>query len=359
MPNLLQKASIVLTPTAYNDGEALCIKPDDGSGDFDFSRNSAATRVNAQGLVENVQILSSNLVQNGDFSEEGSEEISNGSFSQEGVEKVTNGNFDTDSNWNKGTGVTISNGSANFTGVPNANINQNAGLTTGKTYKIVFTISNYVSGNIDYNVGGATRQGEISGNGTYTDYVVSSTGQLLYFQSDQILGFTGSIDNVSVKEVGQDWDFGGDWELVNGTAEILTSTNSFLVQSNVVDLSVKNYKLQYEVITTNGSNFRLAGGNSAFGTITLDSATIGVKTIYLTSNGTARNLQFNQNSFRCSIDNISVKEVGQNWTIEDTWTIGKGVADGNGATGAAEEFTPNNSAGGIVEGDKVTLSVDI
>ena len=40
-------------------------------GDFDFSRNSAATRVNAQGLVENVQILSSNLVQNGDFSEEG------------------------------------------------------------------------------------------------------------------------------------------------------------------------------------------------------------------------------------------------------------------------------------------------
>ena len=36
-----------------------------------FSRNSAATRVNAQGLVENVQILSSNLVQNGDFSEEG------------------------------------------------------------------------------------------------------------------------------------------------------------------------------------------------------------------------------------------------------------------------------------------------
>ena len=84
MSNLLDLASIVLTPTAYNNGEALCIKPDDGSGDFDFSRNSAATRVNAQGLVENVQILSSNLVQNGDFSEEGAEEVSNGSFSQEG-----------------------------------------------------------------------------------------------------------------------------------------------------------------------------------------------------------------------------------------------------------------------------------
>ena len=99
MSNLLDKASIILTPTAYNNGEALCVKPSDGSGDFDFSRNSAATRVNAQGLVENVQILSSNLVQNGDFSEEGAEEVSNGSFSQEGIELITNGNFDTDSDW--------------------------------------------------------------------------------------------------------------------------------------------------------------------------------------------------------------------------------------------------------------------
>ena len=93
MSNLLDKASIILTPTAYNNGEALCVKPSDGSGDFDFSRNSAATRVNAQGLVENVQILSSNLVQNGSFSEEGVQEVSNGSFSQEGAELVTNGDF--------------------------------------------------------------------------------------------------------------------------------------------------------------------------------------------------------------------------------------------------------------------------
>ena len=68
MSNLLDKASIILTPTAYNNGKQRdVVKPSDGSGDFDFSRNSAATRVNAQGLVENVQILSSNLVQNGDF----------------------------------------------------------------------------------------------------------------------------------------------------------------------------------------------------------------------------------------------------------------------------------------------------
>ena len=37
------------------------------AGDFDFTRGSSATRVNEQGLIEDVQILSGNLVQNGDF----------------------------------------------------------------------------------------------------------------------------------------------------------------------------------------------------------------------------------------------------------------------------------------------------
>jgi len=50
-------------------------------GDFDFTRNSSATRVNSQGLIEDVQILSSNLVQNGDFSQEGAELVTNGDFS--------------------------------------------------------------------------------------------------------------------------------------------------------------------------------------------------------------------------------------------------------------------------------------
>ena len=54
MANLLDSASILLTPTATNNGSILAIQPSDGSGDMSFSRNSAATRVNAQGLVENV-----------------------------------------------------------------------------------------------------------------------------------------------------------------------------------------------------------------------------------------------------------------------------------------------------------------
>ena len=295
MSNLLDKSSIVLTPTAYDNSKVLCVKPSDGSGDFDFSRNSAATRVNAQGLVENVQILSSNLVQNGDFSEQGAEQI-------------TNGDFATDSDWGK-VNATISGGKGNLDSTSGTSLLFQSALVIGKTYKATLEVSNYNGlGTCALIISTGVIQQEFTSNGVKEFYFThGGSNTNLTFRATS--GGVFSITNISVKEVGQNWTFGGDWELVNGTAEIQSSTNSFLVQSNVVDLSVKTYKLQYEVVTTNGSNFRLAGGSSAFGTITLDSATIGVKTAYLTSNGTSRNLQFNQNAFRGSVTNISIIEI--------------------------------------------------
>ena len=56
MSNLLEKASIILTPTAYNTSEVLCVKPSDGTGDFDFSRATEATRINSVGLIETIGI---------------------------------------------------------------------------------------------------------------------------------------------------------------------------------------------------------------------------------------------------------------------------------------------------------------
>ena len=404
-------------------------------GDFDFTRNSSATRVNSQGLIEDVQILSSNLV-------------SNGGFSQEGSQLVTNGDFATDSNWNKGANWSIEDNKLVGSNADTSTY-QGVGIQVNKSYKIQFTVIDYVSGSVRPLLNGLPNVDgtNVSSNGTYTQYLQSNSGSNGNFTIKGVF-FNGSVTNVSVKEVGQDWtlgtgwsigankaiatdaafgaqivddttlvankkykvtfdisdyvkgnvrvgvgnvfssevssngsftfiitssntnafkaqtraggsgttlsisniklieitsdtnlprinyegfsyqdslgselvvngdfsngetnwDFGGDWTLVNGTAEILTSTNSFLIQSNVVDLSVKTYKIQYKVVSTNGSNFRIAGGNSAFGTVNLDSATIGVKTLYLTSNGTKRNLQFNQNAFRGSIDNVSVKE---------------------------------------------------
>ena len=54
MSNLLDKASIVLTPTAYSSGDLHCIKPNTSTGDFDFTRATTATRVGPNGLIQNV-----------------------------------------------------------------------------------------------------------------------------------------------------------------------------------------------------------------------------------------------------------------------------------------------------------------
>jgi hypothetical protein len=199
MQPFTKACEFVLTPTAYNNGEALCIKPDDGSGDFTFSRNSAATRVNAQGLVENVQILSSNLVQNGDFSEEGVQEVSNGSF--------TNGSTD----WSLGTGWSIGEDKAvaNTTGSTNGLL-QTSTITSGKIYKATFEVLDYQSGSVRINLGGAGLTGVgnlVSANGVYTQYITSD-GVDVYIQGR--VGFIGSITNISVKEVGQNWTL-GDW----------------------------------------------------------------------------------------------------------------------------------------------------
>ena len=172
------------------------------------------------------------------------------------------------------------------------------------------------------------------------------------------------VTNGDFEDGENDWSFGGDWTLVNGTAEILTSTNSFLIQSNVVDLSIKTYKMQYEVVSTNGSNFRLAGGNSAFGTVTLDSSTVGVKTVYLTSNGTFRNLQFNQNAFRGSIDNVSVKQVDPNddWSFSNVGgSNGWRIADGRAICDTVNPLSGRNldSTTFLTSGKTYKLTLDI
>jgi hypothetical protein len=50
--NILQTASLLLTPNAYKEGKLYSIIPENGDGDFTFTRATTATRVNSDGLVE-------------------------------------------------------------------------------------------------------------------------------------------------------------------------------------------------------------------------------------------------------------------------------------------------------------------
>jgi len=50
----MKKPSLALIPSGYRAGKVYSILPNDGVGDFTFSRGSSATRVNKDGLIETV-----------------------------------------------------------------------------------------------------------------------------------------------------------------------------------------------------------------------------------------------------------------------------------------------------------------
>jgi len=188
---------------------------------FDFTRASNATVVNKAGLIETV----GNGIPRIDFlgNTQGalklepqrtnlitqSEAFANSYWTKSGAtiqadpstagsELITNGDFATDSDWIKGTGWSISGGTANCDGTNFATISQSKTLVVGKTYKYSFTISNQTQGGVRFFVGNSVGVTH-SVNGTFTGYITYSSGSSILLQARD--SFIGSIDNVSVKEV--------------------------------------------------------------------------------------------------------------------------------------------------------------
>ena len=330
---------------------------EDLSGDFQFSRNSAATRVNAQGLVENVQIISDELVSNGNFSQIGTEEVSNGNFSQEGSELVTNGDFATDSDWNKDTSWTIENGAANYDGLNSVNDLQQTNVligNSGTSYVIRFEVKSgtlrllFAEGAIGLN------SYANYGVGTHTIYVkktTSSTELRIYAQNTDG-GTSGSIDNVSVKEVGQDWTVGTGWSIRDGLA---THAGTFgqVTQDIVLDTSA-TYKIELDLVVNAGAFFLDLGSASYVKSYNSSQSVV----FYHTPTGSNNKLYLTaQAGFDGSITNISVKEVGQDWTFGSGWSVdqanSKAISDGT--TSNLQQFSVDTS----VVGKKYKISLSV
>jgi hypothetical protein len=334
---------------------------EDLSGDFTFSRNSAATRVNAQGLVENVQILSSNLVSNGNFSQIGTEEVLNGNFSQEGSEQISNGSFDTDSNWTKGTGFSINSGSANCDGTQTANtfLKQQGGIlgstinfVVGKTYKVNFDIV-VTSGNItNIEVASGYDVDNVTTSGNHTTYITAvSTNNRFTITANP--DFVGSIDNVSVKEVGQDWTLGTGWSIGKDKAINDGTINQSLLQTNVFTIG-KFYKINFTISDVVGSldaRIWMATGGAK-----IEANANGNYTTYWEADGTdLYTTTLSTNTATYSITNISVKEVGQNWTLGTGWSIGENKATFDETIGGASNINQNII---LAAGKKYKLTFD-
>ena len=165
--------SLFMIPSAVSSGKVHSVFPNSTDADFDFNRDSSATRVNSQGLIETVGYFGSEL--------------------------ITNGGFDSAADWTAQNTWVISNGVASSTS-PNAggSLYQQPTLTASKIYRVTYTISSFVSGSIRCRVGdnfGVTR----TSVGTFIEEITHTTGTRVGVQT---LGdFVGSIDNVSVVEV--------------------------------------------------------------------------------------------------------------------------------------------------------------
>ena len=113
-------------------------------------------------------------------------------------ELITNGGFDTDSDWTKLTGWTISGGVAVCDGTNSADLRQFPILTPGNTYRMKFEITALVAGAVRPRIGGQNGTDRNS-VGTYTENIVAGTTvNRIDLRS---VNFSGSIDNVSVKEI--------------------------------------------------------------------------------------------------------------------------------------------------------------
>lgn len=183
----MKKPSLALIPSGYKASKVYSILPNNGDGDFTFSRNSGATRVNKDGLIENVgQSLGSEL--------------------------VTNGNFDTDTDWTKQNGSTITggvatiiaNGSITSTGA-NWSLIQNNIFVAGTTYDITFTVRQTV-GSGEFQIGNAYTllfQGAVTSE--FTTYTLKGIAGSWANNPLVVGGITVSdefeLSDISVKEV--------------------------------------------------------------------------------------------------------------------------------------------------------------
>jgi hypothetical protein len=127
---------------------------------------------------------------------------------------VTNGAFASDSGWTKESGWTIAGGLGVCATSSTAAIYQTA-FTTGKKYRVTYTVSAYSSGGVywDSQGGAATGVADTDGtlrsaNGTYTEELVVK-GTLLVFRGKTGVTTDLKIDNVSAVQIGAVAEYDG------------------------------------------------------------------------------------------------------------------------------------------------------
>ena len=123
-----------------------------------------------------------------------------------GKELVVNGDFATDSNWTKGAGWSIANGTA-IQSSGTGQLYQEGALTAAKSYSVTVTIDSIASGtSLKVVLGSGGSELVFSNDGTTTfigSTVAAGVGDTKLYLLGSGSGFSATISNISVKEVAQ------------------------------------------------------------------------------------------------------------------------------------------------------------
>ena len=174
-----------------------------------MTRASAGTRVNPQGLVETVELL--------------------------GSEEVTDGNFPTPNTaWDLSPAFTIADNKLHCVSDGSYQYANQSAMVVGKTYRITFDITGWVSGNVRVRPSGQSPFQLAGSNGSYIFYYTAVSNSVLAIERN---GTPTDlyIENISVKEVTRDNLARVDY--TDGTSSLLVEpmrTNE-LTQSNQFD----------------------------------------------------------------------------------------------------------------------------
>ena len=224
-----------------------------------------------------------------------------------GDEEVTNGTFDTDSDWIKNGGATISGGKANIAGDGSSfvSIAQNSVFTSGKEYKVTLDVTinsglglKFQDGASNENIGFATTSGH------YVFYFTASANTTLVIgRRTGGTAFDSSVDNVSVKEVVTNGDFtfsrGSNLAAtrvdVNGLIE--KGRENLLLQSNQFDTT---WTLSNTTITSGQTGYD--GSSDAW-------------LLEIATTGNARRVQQTHSSSGLQILSVYVKAGTTDWIV--------------------------------------------
>ena len=182
----------------------------------------------------------------------------------------------------------------------------NFNVTNGKSYKLTITPSNQ-SGNIKFTVNndGANLVVYNDLSSPLELYFVNGSNFRMFFDGTN----TFNVDfEVSLKEVGQDWTLSSGASVGEDKLDIDAGAFDFFATQTALTNGL-NYKVTLDAEVTSGDILLYTGTQFAL----INSS--GSYTFYTTSDSAQIRFRSGGSGFNGSITNISVKEVGQDWTF--------------------------------------------